>query len=234
MSTRLADSLWPACLSALQLDRFLMGELPDAQAEQVRSHLEGCARCQKAVEGMRPEALPPLRLLPPIDLGRARKNRLRGAAAAALGLAAAAASLLLVLRPAGERIKGSGFALSMYVQHGDEVRRAGPGEVVAAGDAVRFAVTAPRESYVAVLSVDPKGRASVYFPLGARAQAVAAGADVPLPLGTRLDASVGEERIVGLSCSSPVELEPLRAHLQSGGLVVPDGCQVTRWSFVKR
>lgn len=232
MSTRLADNVWPACLSALQLDRFLMGELPEAAAEQVRAHLETCDCCRAAAESMRPEPLPPLRLVPPIDL--ASRARRRWAAAAGVGVAAAA-SLLLVFRPApGERTKGPGFALSMYVQHGDEVRRAGPSEVVAAGDAVRFAVTAPQESYVAVLSVDPAGHASIYFPLGARAQAVASGADVPLPLGTRLDKSVGEERIIGLSCSSAVELEPLRAHLQSGGFVVPDGCQVTKWSFVKR
>jgi hypothetical protein len=53
-------------------------------------------------------------------------------------------------------------------------------------------------------------------------------------LGTRLDATVGEERVVGLFCSSPVELEPLRIQLERGGALAPEGCQVTRWSFVKR
>jgi hypothetical protein len=114
------------------------------------------------------------------------------------------------------------------------VRRAGPGETVAPGDALRFAVSAPAKAYVAVLSLDPKGHGSVYFPLGARAEAVGPGAEVALPLGTRLDATVGEERIVGLFCSSPVELEPLRVQLERGIPLDPDGCQVTRWSFVKR
>ena len=114
------------------------------------------------------------------------------------------------------------------------MRRAGPGETVAAGDAVRFAVTTPAKAYVAVLSLDPDGHGSIYFPLGARAEPVEASAEVALPLGTRLDATVGEERIVALFCSSPIELEPLRVQLERSGVSAPDGCQVTRWSFVKR
>jgi len=34
---------------------------------------------------------------------------------------------------------------------------------------------------------------------------------MPLPLGTRLDHTLGKERIVGVFCySPPIELEPLR------------------------
>ena len=124
----------------------------------------------------------------------------------------------------------------MFVQHGGEVRRAGPGESVAPGDAVRFAVSTPSPAFVAVLSVDPAGRASIYFPEGPRAAHVAGGAEVPLPLGTRLDATTGEERLVGLFCSSPVELEPVRLALQKApdAAPLPTDCQGLRWSFVKR
>jgi len=232
MSTRLADRLWPACLSALQLDRFLAGELDELGARRIRQHLVDCSRCAGALEGMRAahdERLPFLRVVPLAP----RARRWRRAAAAGAGIAAAASLLLLVQAP-GERVKGSGFALRMYVEHAGEVRRAGPGETVAPGDAVRFAATAPAKAYVAVLSIDSAGHASVYFPLGERAEAVEPGAEVALPLGTRLDATVGEERIVGLFCSSPLELEPLRVQLERGISLAPDGCQVTRWSFVKR
>jgi hypothetical protein len=180
-----------------------------------------------------------LRLVPsadaggPAGAGRPRRASWRLPAAAAAAGLAAAASVLLLLRPA-ERTKGPGFALGMYVQHGSEVRRAGPGEVVAPGDAVRFAVTTPAGGYVAVLSLDPKGRGSVYYPLGARAAPVAAGAEVLLPLGMRLDGTLGEERIMALFCTSAVELEPVRAALEGGNEHVPVGCQVARWSFVKR
>ena len=226
-----AEPLWRACHSQLKLDRYLLGELPEAEAAEMRVHVESCEACRAAVEQMRPEPLPPLRVVP-LPLRRARKwPRI---AAAAAGLAAAAGALLVAQRPAGERVKGPGFSLSMYVQHGGDVRLAAPGERVEAGDAVRFAVSAPAATYVAVLSLDPRGRASVYFPLGPSAEMVDAGRDVPLPVATRLDDSAGEERVVGLFCPSPVALEPVRAALQRGGDFVPDGCQVTRWSFTKR
>jgi hypothetical protein len=162
--------------------------------------------------------------------------RLRAVVALTAGLAAAA-GVALALRTDSlrERTKGPGVGVAMYVLHGDAVRRAGPGEVVAPGDAVRFAVTTPEPGYAAVLSLDPAGRASIYFPEAPRASPVAAGVDVPLPIATRLDATVGEEHVVGLLCDRPVELEPVRAALEAGAAgAIPDGCQVTRWRFVKR
>jgi len=231
MIPSLAGRTWNACFSALQLDRFVTAEMTEGEAERLRVHLTGCARCRTALDELRAgseERLPPLRVVP---LSPRSRVRIR-AAAAAVGIAAAA-SLLVMVRPFGVRTKGS-FALAMYVDHAGEVRRAAPGEVVALGDAVRFAVSAPADGYVAVLSLDPKGRAFVYFPAGGRAERVQAGSDLPLPLGTRLDETVGEERIVGLFCPSAVELEPLRLQLEQGGPAVPGDCQVTRWSFVKR
>lgn len=238
MSTPLANASWPACLSALRLDRWTAGELRPAEAETVRAHVAGCARCRAASEWLREAketaALPPMRALlaPPTP----RPPRIRGLAAATAGLALAA-GLVLVLRPdpPGERTKGAGAALGMWVRHGESVRRAGPGEIVAPGDAVRFSVTTPRPAWVAVLSVDPAGRASIYFPEGARAAPVSPGIDVPLPLATRLDETVGVEHVLGLFCDRPIELEPLRAALGSAGeLHAPEGCEVTRWHFEKR
>jgi hypothetical protein len=237
MNTLLANAAWPACLSALRLDRWMAGELGPAEAEDVRAHVDGCARCTSAVESIAGERdrarLPPLRT---VAAPAPRASRLRGIAALAGGLAAAA-GLLVLLRPdaTADRAKGAGVGLAMYVLHGEAVRRTAPGEVVAPGDAVRFSVTTPEPAYVAVLSVDPAGRASIYFPAGPTAAPVPAGRDVALPLATRLDATVGEERVMGLFCDRPVELEPLRAGLEAGaGDAVPEGCKVTRWRFVKR
>jgi len=229
---------WNACLSALRLDRWMMGELDAAEAESTGTHVSSCAACSTALAGMR-GVREEVRALPlPIALGRpAPRRRVPGAAVAVLGLALAA-SLVLVLRspPAPERSKGSGLALTMYVQHGNEVRRAAPGEHVAPGDAVRFAVSTPTAAYVAVLSLDPAGKASVYFPQAARAAQVPAGTEVPLPLGTRLDATTGEERLLGIFCGSAVELEPIRVAFERGqdAAPLPGDCQGLRWSFVKR
>ncbi|HSN89735.1 MAG TPA: DUF4384 domain-containing protein, partial [Anaeromyxobacteraceae bacterium] len=200
-------------------------------------HVAGCERCAGAVESLRAArdgaALPPLRA----DPAPARRPGRSRFALALAGALAAAAGLVLALRPdaAGDRTKGAGVGLAMWVRHGDAVRRAAPGETIAPGDAVRFAVTTPRPAWVAVLSVDPAGHASVYFPLGPTAAPVPAGTDVALPLATRLDATSGEERVVGLFCDRPVALEPLRARLEAGAAVEPPaGCEVTRWRFVKR
>lgn len=236
MTPSITDAAWPACLSALRLDRWMAGELAAAEAEDVRAHVAGCAPCTAAVESLR--AAREAATLPPLRLAAAtRRPALRLGRAAALAGGLAAAALVLVLRtdrPA-ERTKGAGVDLAMYVLHGDAVRLASPGERVAPGDTVRFAVTTPERAYVAVLSVDPAGRASIYFPQEPRAAPVAAGSDVPLPIATRLDATVGEEHVVGLFCDRPVELEPVRAGLEASfSAAIPAGCKVTRWSFEKR
>ncbi|HZJ54141.1 MAG TPA: DUF4384 domain-containing protein [Myxococcaceae bacterium] len=229
---------WNACLSALRLDRWMMGELGAADAETVGAHVSSCAACSAAVAGIR-GVREEVRALPlPAALGRpAPRRRFPAAAVTGLGLALAA-SLVVILRPppATERSKGGGLGLTMFVQHGDEVRRAAPGESIAPGDAVRFAVSSPTPAFVAVLSLDPAGKASVYFPQAPRAAQVPAGTEVPLPLGTRLDATMGEERLLGIFCASPVELEPIRLGLERDrdGAPLPADCQGLRWSFVKR
>jgi hypothetical protein len=229
---------WNTCLSALRLDRWMMGELDATDTEAVGTHVSSCASCSTALAGMR-GVREEVRAFPiPAALTRpAPRRRVPTAAVAGLGLALAA-SLVLVLRspPAAERAKGSGLALTMYVQHGGEVRRAAPGEHVSPGDAVRFAVSTPTTAYVAVLSLDPVGKASVYFPQAPRAAEVRAGTEIPLPTGTRLDGTTGEERLLGIFCGTPVELEPIRVSLERGQDVspLPADCQGLRWSFVKR
>ncbi len=241
MNGSFENAAWPACHSALRLDRWMAGELPREEADALAAHVAGCARCRGAVESIEEDRdraeLPPLRAL-----ARPAGARARGwlwPAALGAGAAAAAMSLALlaprVLDRSPERLKGSYAAVGMYVQHGGEVRRAGPGERVSPGDAVRFVLSLRAPAYVAIMTLDPVGRASVYFPAGDRAEPITAGTDVALPLATRLDDTVGEERVFGFFCDRPLELEPLRAQLPAvASGFVPPGCQVTRWSFEKR
>ncbi len=68
---------WNGCLSALRLDRWMMGELGPEDAESVGAHVAGCAACSAAVAGMRGvrEEVRALPLPPP-----ARAPRRSGAA----------------------------------------------------------------------------------------------------------------------------------------------------------
>jgi len=230
---------WNACLSALRFDRWMMGELDSTDAESVGTHVAACAACSTAVAGMRGvreevHAFP----LPAVLVRPQFRRRLPRPVVAGVGLALAASLLLVVRSEVGDRVrrKGPGLGLAMYVQHGTEVRRASPGESVSPGDAIRFAVSTPVPAFVAILSLDPSGRAWIYFPEGPQAVQVPAGTEVPLPLGTRLDETTGEERLLGLFCATPVELEPIRLALEQAqdGATIPTDCQGLRWSFVKR
>ena len=250
---------WVACRSSLAIDRWLSGELSAAQAEELRAHAGDCARCQPAVamlRGMAEEPLPPPSFLRPklvaveggsnpIDATNKSETSVNHwphrSRKAALGAAclAIAASLLIALRhkdtsPETERSKGAPISLDIYVQHGEQVRRALPGESVAPGDAIRFALGSKSGGYAAVLSLDPGSQASIYFPLDARAAPIAGGAEVALPLSTRLDQTRGQEQIFALLCDSPIELEPLRANLQAGSFTLPAGCSLAQQRFEKK
>lgn len=248
MNALLEDVGWRACTSAYRLDRWRLGELDPAASAEVQSHLDGCSRCREAVaelasaEAAHRASAPPLRLA-------AGDGRIRGVGsvtqtvrrsarwAAPTAALAAAATLLLVLRPGeGIRSKGPEAQVGMYVQHAGEVRRAAWGEAVQPGDAVRFTYSIARPSYLAILSVDGAGLASVYFPEGPLATRVEAASDALLPLGTRLDAVLGDEQVVALFCDRAQAVEPLRQAVQAAAPGLPEvpGCQRATFRFTKR
>jgi hypothetical protein len=124
----------------------------------------------------------------------------------------------------------------MYVQHEQAVRRALPGEAVAPGDVVRFVYSSREPRFLAILSVDGAGVASVYFPDGPETVKVPGAEDAPLPLGTRLDGVLGEEQVVALFCERNRVLEPVRQALQAAAPALPEvpGCTLATFHFSKR
>jgi hypothetical protein len=195
-------------------------------------HLEGCASCRARFEALRGEqqrfdaATIPLVLRP-----RRRVAPVLGfAAALAAGLAA------IVLRAPTEEItraKGRPVAIGFYVKHKDRVRRASSStEAVAPGDALRFWYTSSRPTHLAILSLDPAGKTSTYYPASAEeAGAAQAGREVALPISTVLDDTLGRERIFGFFCESSVRLD--RLALALGG-TPPEGCIEVELGFDKR
>jgi hypothetical protein len=81
---------------------------------------------------------------------------------------------------------------------------------------------------VAVLSVDGALRVSLYYPSEPTAAPQPAGEEVPLPLSTVLDDTLGPERLYVLACSSPLPLEPVLSRLEREPLHPPlvEGCAV--------
>jgi Putative zinc-finger len=232
MNALLEDVRWKACLSAFRLDRFRLGELPAEDAAEAKAHLEGCQRCRDAeavlasAEAKFRASGTPLR----------RRFPAQRVLAAGFGVAALAAVCLLALEPnSGLRNKGPPLSLGMFVQHGQAVRRALPGEGVSPGDALRFVYSSREPGFLAILSVDGAGVASVYFPDGPETAAVPAAAEAALPLATQLDGVLGEETVVALLCQRSHVLEPVREALQASGpaLRVP-GCALATLHFAKR
>jgi hypothetical protein len=234
MNASLENVHWEACQSAYRLDRFRQKELPPTESADVEAHLQGCARCRAATDALateeanfRASAAPWRKPLRPF----------RPRAAWGIGAVALAAACLLALHPAvGVRSKGAPATVGMYVQHGQSVRRALPGETVAPGDSVRFTYSSRAATFLAILSVDGAGVANVYFPEGQQTAPLPAAEEALLPLATRLDSVLGEEQVVAVFCQRPRALEPLRQALQASPAAFPEvpGCTLAALRFTKR
>jgi hypothetical protein len=133
------------------------------------------------------------------------------------------------------RTKG-GEPFELYIRHGNAVRKASDRERVHAGDQLQFAYSATADGYVAVLSRDGGGMASIYFPgAGNTAWPARAGQNQMLPESTILDETPGQELIYALFCARRVELEPLHQALARGRpLEPPSSCSMRSIELDKR
>ncbi|MCA1663680.1 MAG: hypothetical protein LC659_05335, partial [Myxococcales bacterium] len=129
------------------------------------------------------------------------------------------------------RSKGS-VGFGFYVKHGDDVRLADPDENVAPGDALRFFYTAPEGTRLAIVSVDPAGRASVYHPAGDQLAPVGAAHQQLLDESIVLDDSVGTEQLYALFCDRDQPSAPLLRAVAEGR-APPDGCRASAGPFTK-
>jgi hypothetical protein len=215
------------------LDELLVSELTSGEEQAAGEHMKTCPACSNRARALREKrvALPSLSLPP-------RVRRWPSLGAFAMGGAIAAALALFVVFPrttdsSSTRLKG-GPRLSYFVKRGADTRPGGAGETVRAGDTLIFATSSAAPRFVAILSREGSGKASVYFPSGTRAEPVDAGREVVLPLATVLDDAVGTEQIYGLFCTSAEPLEPLRSALAATGrLPMPDGCAIDTLTLSK-
>ena len=232
------------CASDRVLDLLLAGDLEPARSSALREHFSACAGCSARwaeLGAFRAEVapqLPPFSALNPMQARRPRRARRWSGWIGGVVAAAAALVFWIGRGPSGgseydTRIKGSA-RLGFYVKRGDAVFRGGQGESLRPGDAIEFSYAAPSPGYLAVLSVDGAGHASIYFPTGSRAAALKPGPQL-LPQSTTLDAALGQETLFALWCQTPIELEPIRRSLESNRAPpLAPGCSIETLQVEKR
>jgi hypothetical protein len=212
------------CMSDLLLDELIGGLLSERERRAARNHLLSCLVCRRRFTQIENAARIVLPALP-------RKSS--WLAVTTLAAAAGVALAFVIPAPDAVRIKG-GERLGFYVKEGGAMRRGAPQEIVHPGDQLRFFYSMGKERYVAVLSLDGAKRASVYYPLGARAVLHRGGQNVALPLATELDGTLGREIIFALFCDRPIDLEPIRAAMELGAEPGPPECSVDRIAIEKK
>ena len=239
------------------------GDLPPDERDGVDAHLAECAACRAVASEIgsdradyesRAEAERE-RLMAaiadaPREVGTTRRSRQRalGFGVAAAALAAAAGVALLVVGPqlrehlreeaaAGEApdvaFKGA-LAVRVVARRGDAQFAVRPDDALAAGDALRFVVTAPEPGWIAVLSVEATGRTSVFYPAdpaGAgpwpmRLDGTDGTGQYELPGSIILDDALGSETYVVVFSREPFSkdvAERAASALAAGRGGLPDG-----------
>lgn len=220
------------CLSDLRLDRLVAEELGDNERRATAGHLYCCQRCRARFNLLSAENLEFSRLALPLHgngasvsadpPGRRQVRPRRWPVAGALA-AVAAGALGIVLIQFGARDEADDLGLrskgeagfGYFVLRQGAVLAGQAGQPLFPGDAIQFVHTAPQAGFLAILSLDGRGKANVYYPNGPAAAPVEVGQRRPVPQSTILDASLGRETIYAFYCRSPVLIEPLRLALAS-------------------
>lgn len=254
MLKRARPELPDGCVSDLSFDALRAGELSAGARQKIADHVARCARCrerQQALDGSFVEAearLPafvPRTSAKPPDAPKlaARVHRQERRALSPYALALAACALLALVPWAAlerdgdpaTRTKG-GPSLSIYVKRGDDVFTWAPGDVVVAGDALRFAATPRGYPHIAILSRRADGETSLYHPQAAHSAAIdAAASRVALDGAIELDEVVQDERLFAVFCRAPFATHELAAELTSRGtLAARPGCEIAVLLLPKR
>ena len=223
------------CMSDLALDRWFIGALSSDEARALQEHLASCARCCFRSDELARQRAAFYARVPTWDSlesgeGRFRRTHSRRATSR-LPLMAAACMLAVGLgyglvdkdtapsSVSAVRTKGA-ESIGFYIKRGDHIRRGISGENVQPGEFVRVTYSAEQPVYFALFHGDATG-AAVHFPTQPRAEKLDAGRDVPLDFSIRLDELLGIERVYGVFCDEPIEVEPVRAELERTGHI-PD------------
>jgi hypothetical protein len=219
----------------LKLRRLWLGELSGAEADEARSHAEGCAECRARLEAFDDEQREFQQAVPfeRFEAGVQRAQRRERTAPRRQWVApvmAMAASILVVLaiQPSmsgRNRTKGGADVVVTIAGPNDGPQRIAPAgvpEMLAPGERVRIGYEAGPWRYVLVLSVDEAGKVTPLYP--------EAGASLPteggpgphyLPDSLIFDGK-GAERVIAVMSEQALQVPEAiqateRAFQQAGG-----------------
>jgi hypothetical protein len=217
-----------------------------------REHLAQCGHCIEYREALSAASTAFVRARPANDVLRAlrakepsRRDESRAPWTRWLFLApvALAAALAVALWPhaaehavSGEpetiRLKGGPLQLFVMREGASEGRPWSPGEMLAEGDALRFAYPSGREGYLVILDKPAAQPPSAFFPYGANEPARVEGGDALLPGAVTLDGSQGPEWLVAVFSDRPFSVDALVAQLRAQDASKPpslqcEGCATT-------
>lgn len=208
------------------LERYRLGELPDAEQEQVRDALARLPQVRQRLDELDRSSPAVLRQHPPAAMVAAVRERSRATRRrpplrtglhrwtplAAAALAAASLVGLAVWNPwpatppgADEtRVKGLTPYLLLYRKAAADVERLQPSAVARPHDVVQLAYQAGARRYGVILSVDGRGVVTRHLPVdGTQAAALTPGMPVALAQSYELDDAPGFERFVLVAADQP-------------------------------
>lgn len=215
----------PAHHGELELRRYRLGELNEAAARGVRSHLESCEVCRGRLAHVDAERrdfearISFDRFAAGVERAArghgSRRRRPPRWLAPAAGVALAAGLLVTfavrgpaVPDPPAVRPKG-GATVDFYVGGAGSTRVAASRELLHAGERVRIAYHAGGHRYVTVVSIDQDGAVSPIYPEHGESLSTGRGNGV-LPDSVALTGT-GLERIVVVLSDTPLTVDAVRA-----------------------
>lgn len=216
--------------SGLTLDRYLLGELGDADRALVEERLSKSPEDAAVLAAMRDFDAANV-LSPPAPRGRVLPFRRGVRAALPVAVVVAAAAGVALLAPGGDlsapsemvdsadvfRAKGAGFAMEVHAHDGVRTRRLGARGAVRAGERLGFRVEGGAGGHLLIAGIDARSQPYLCYPQdtgGASAPAPVEDAPVVLPAAVRLDDSPGTETLVAMLCPQPFSYEAVARSLR--------------------
>ena len=213
-------------LSAHLLERRSLGLLEGERLASADAHLRECEACRGKLGALQSETSSfnqthdadvfARRVLARVEReSEAKAPRFNWGWLVGFLVPAAAAAVLLVSRgpaPTYTGVKGAA-RLELFAPEG----KLADGAMVHPGEAIRFAVGAPRNGYALIVGLNARGELFPYYPLqGEESAPQQAAQQALLPASVVLDSQLGAERFYLLFSDAPIRVADLQAAVRAG------------------